>query len=64
MISFILKICSYFGFLIFKELEDFCFSFMLGHLTAVTQTSTFKDLDGETVKKFIIKAGKAGAFNR
>eukprot|EP00794_Sanderia_malayensis_P018363 gene18363-20209_t len=39
------------------DLENFCFSFMVSHLTAVTQTEAFKNLDGEIVKKIIIKAG-------
>eukprot|EP00112_Aurelia_sp_Birch-Aquarium-sp1_P023191 Seg681.3 transcript_id=Seg681.3/GoldUCD/mRNA.D3Y31 product="RCC1 and BTB domain-containing protein 1" protein_id=Seg681.3/GoldUCD/D3Y31 len=47
-----------------KDLEEFCFNFITGHMTAVTQTETFKDLDGDTVKSFIIKAGQAGAFKR
>eukprot|EP00794_Sanderia_malayensis_P011418 gene11418-12608_t len=45
------------------DLENFCFSFMVSHLTDVTQTEAFKNLDGEIVKKIIIKAGKLGVFN-
>ncbi|EFN61765.1 RCC1 and BTB domain-containing protein 1 [Camponotus floridanus] len=45
-----------------KELEEFCFKFALNHMTAVTQTENFAKLDENTVKTFIIKAGKAGAF--
>eukprot|EP00795_Rhopilema_esculentum_P016567 gene16567-7990_t len=47
-----------------KNLEDFCFHFIVCHLTAVTQTISFKALDGETVKNLIIKASEAGAFKR
>lgn len=31
-------------------------------MTAVTQTENFAKLDENTVKTFIIKAGKAGVF--
>lgn len=47
-----------------KTLEEFCFRFAMNHLTAVTQTEAFKELDGDTVKMFIIKAGSSGAFKR
>lgn len=46
------------------DLEEFCFRFSLNHLTAVTQTEAFKQLDGETIKEFVIKAGANGAFKR
>jgi len=45
-------------------LEQFCFRFSLNHLTDVTQTDAFRQLDGDTVKEFIIKAGANGAFKR
>jgi len=45
-----------------KDLEDFCFRFALNHLTAVTQTEAFMNLEGDTVKHFIVKASKSGAF--
>ncbi|KAL0104985.1 hypothetical protein PUN28_016549 [Cardiocondyla obscurior] len=45
-----------------EELEEFCFKFALNHMTAVTQTENFAKLDENTVKTFIIKAGKAGVF--
>lgn len=45
-----------------KELESFCFRFALSHLTAVTQTEAFNKLDEATIKKFIVKAAKKGAF--
>lgn len=47
-----------------KSLEDFCFNFITSHLTAVTLTESFRQLDGETVKAIIIQAGKVGAFKR
>eukprot|EP00794_Sanderia_malayensis_P018345 gene18346-20188_t len=37
------------------DLENFCFSFMVSHLIAVTQTEAFKNLDGEIVKKLSLK---------
>ncbi|KAH3708324.1 RCC1 and BTB domain-containing protein 1-like isoform X2 [Dreissena polymorpha] len=45
-----------------KELEDFCFRFSLNHMTAVTQTCAFEELDESILKEFIRKAGQAGAF--
>jgi len=45
-----------------KELEDFCFKFSLNHMTAVTQTTAFAKLDESTLKDFISKAAKNGAF--
>jgi len=47
-----------------KGLEGFCFQFIINHLTAVTQTESFKELDGETIKKLVIQASKAGAFKK
>ncbi|GFY75775.1 RCC1 and BTB domain-containing protein 1 [Trichonephila inaurata madagascariensis] len=45
-----------------KELEDFCFGFALNHLTAVAQTEAFNKLDEPTLKSFIYKAARHGAF--
>ena len=45
-----------------QELEEFCFQFALNHMTAVTQTKAFSDLDPGILKDFIRKAGQAGAF--
>ncbi|GFT24725.1 RCC1 and BTB domain-containing protein 1 [Trichonephila clavipes] len=45
-----------------KELEDFCFGFALNHLTAVAQTEAFNKLDEPTLKNFIYKAARHGAF--
>ncbi|CAH3163860.1 unnamed protein product [Porites lobata] len=44
------------------DLEEFCFKFCVNHLTAVTQTEAFNQLDDTTVKEFIQKAAKWGAF--
>ncbi|CAG2177086.1 unnamed protein product [Oppiella nova] len=44
------------------ELEDLCFIYALAHLTQVTQTKAFKDMDPRIFKAFIIKASKKGAF--
>ncbi|XP_069687800.1 RCC1 and BTB domain-containing protein 1-like [Periplaneta americana] len=45
-----------------KELEEFCFKFSLNHMTAIIQTEGFTSLDEQTVKDFIRKAAKFGAF--
>lgn len=45
-----------------QELEDFCFKFCVNHLTSVSQTDAFTQLDDITIKGFIQKAGKYGAF--
>ncbi|XP_022652174.1 RCC1 and BTB domain-containing protein 1-like [Varroa destructor] len=45
-----------------KELEDFCFRFAMNHTTAVVQIEAFSKLDDGTLKDFIVKAAKYGAF--
>ncbi|XP_022652162.1 RCC1 and BTB domain-containing protein 1-like [Varroa destructor] len=45
-----------------KELEDFCFRFAMNHTTAVVQTEAFSKLDDGTLKDFIVRAAKYGAF--
>ncbi|CAG2174418.1 unnamed protein product, partial [Oppiella nova] len=40
------------------ELEDLCFTYALTHLTQLTQTKAFKDMDPIIFKDFIIKASK------
>lgn len=45
-----------------KELEDFCFRFALNHMTAVTQTEAFGQLEECILKEFIRKAALSGAF--
>ncbi|KAK7864423.1 hypothetical protein R5R35_000463 [Gryllus longicercus] len=45
-----------------KELEEFCFKFFLNHMTAIIQSEGFSSLDEQTVKDFIRKAAKCGAF--
>ncbi|KAL0972652.1 hypothetical protein UPYG_G00192440 [Umbra pygmaea] len=45
-----------------KDLEEFCFKFCVNHLTAVTQTQAFADMDHELLKNFISKASHYGAF--
>jgi len=45
-----------------KELEEFCFKFSLNHMTAIIETEGFTSLDEQTVKGFIRKAAKFGAF--
>lgn len=45
-----------------QELEDFCFKFALNHMTAVTQTEAFGNLDESVLKEFIRKAAIAGVF--
>ncbi|GAB1298958.1 RCC1 and BTB domain-containing protein 1 [Apodemus speciosus] len=44
------------------DLEEFCFKFCINHLTEVTQTTAFWQMDGPLLKEFIAKASKCGAF--
>jgi RCC1 and BTB domain-containing protein len=57
-----LQLIEAYIFLNFRDLEEFCFRFCLNHMTAVTQTEAFAKLDESTVKDFITKAAKNGAF--
>ncbi|XP_046853542.1 RCC1 and BTB domain-containing protein 1-like isoform X2 [Xenia sp. Carnegie-2017] len=45
-----------------EDLEEFCFKFCVNHMTAVTQTEAFQKLDENTLKDFILKASRWGAF--
>ncbi|XP_050008212.1 RCC1 and BTB domain-containing protein 1 isoform X3 [Alexandromys fortis] len=45
-----------------EDLEEFCFKFCVNHLTDVTQTAAFWQMDGPLLKEFIAKASKCGAF--
>ncbi|XP_063284706.1 RCC1 and BTB domain-containing protein 1 [Pelobates fuscus] len=45
-----------------EDLEEFCFKFCVNHLTGVTQTPAFWQIDGMLLKDFIIKAGRCGGF--
>ncbi|XP_018360145.1 PREDICTED: RCC1 and BTB domain-containing protein 1-like [Trachymyrmex cornetzi] len=45
-----------------EELEEFCIRFAINHMTAVTQTESFANLDENTLRTFIIKTGRAGVF--
>ncbi|KAI1903822.1 hypothetical protein AGOR_G00031160 [Albula goreensis] len=45
-----------------RELEEFCFKFCVNHMTAVTQTQAFVDMDHDLLKNFIHKASRYGAF--
>lgn len=45
-----------------QDLEEFCFKFCINHLTEVTQTAAFWQMDGPLLKEFIAKASKCGAF--
>ncbi|XP_077172731.1 RCC1 and BTB domain-containing protein 2 [Paroedura picta] len=45
-----------------KDLEEFCFRFCINHLTVVTQTMGFAEMDHDLLKNFISKASKVGAF--
>lgn len=47
---------------LFQDLEEFCFKFCVNHMTAVTQTEAFQKLDENTLKDFILKASRWGAF--
>ncbi|XP_072316743.1 RCC1 and BTB domain-containing protein 2 isoform X1 [Eucyclogobius newberryi] len=45
-----------------KDLEEFCFKFCINHLTAVTLTQAFAEMDHDLLKNFINKASRYGAF--
>ncbi|XP_041835134.1 RCC1 and BTB domain-containing protein 1 isoform X2 [Melanotaenia boesemani] len=45
-----------------EDLEKFCFRFCINHLTQVTQTDAFWQIDGAMLKEFIGKASRHGAF--
>ncbi|XP_058040409.1 RCC1 and BTB domain-containing protein 1-like [Ahaetulla prasina] len=45
-----------------EDLEEFCFKFCVNHLTEVTQTDAFWEMDGSLLKEFIVKASIYGAF--
>lgn len=45
-----------------QDLEVFCFRFCVNHLTQVTQTGAFWQVDGAMLKEFISKASRCGAF--
>ncbi|KAG7207745.1 hypothetical protein KM043_009358 [Ampulex compressa] len=45
-----------------KDLEDFCFKFILNHMTAVIQSSSFSNLDESTLKAFLVQAATVRAF--
>ncbi|KAM4700204.1 RCC1 and BTB domain-containing protein 1 [Discoglossus pictus] len=45
-----------------EDLEEFCFRFCVNHLTDVTQTAAFWQMDGTLLKDFILKAGRNGGF--
>ncbi|XP_043846493.1 RCC1 and BTB domain-containing protein 2 isoform X1 [Dromiciops gliroides] len=45
-----------------QDLEEFCFRFCINHLTVVTQTSGFAEMDHDLLKSFISKASRVGAF--
>ncbi|XP_065449840.1 RCC1 and BTB domain-containing protein 2 isoform X4 [Chrysemys picta bellii] len=45
-----------------EDLEEFCFRFCINHLTVVTQTTGFAEMDHDLLKNFISKASRVGAF--
>uniref|UniRef100_A0A7N8YD53 Regulator of chromosome condensation (RCC1) and BTB (POZ) domain containing protein 1 n=1 Tax=Mastacembelus armatus TaxID=205130 RepID=A0A7N8YD53_9TELE len=45
-----------------EDLEEFCFRFCVNHLTQVTQTVAFWQVDGAMLKEFISRASHYGAF--
>ncbi|XP_071400405.1 RCC1 and BTB domain-containing protein 1-like isoform X2 [Centroberyx affinis] len=45
-----------------EDLEEFCFRFCVNHLTQVTQTGAFWQVDGGMLKEFISRASRCGAF--
>ena len=47
---------------VIQDLEEFCFKFCVNHLTEVTQTAAFWQIDGNMLKDFICRASRYGAF--
>jgi hypothetical protein len=47
---------------ILQDLEDFSFQYMLHHLTAVVESESFLELDGDTIKNLMIALANNGAF--
>lgn len=47
---------------VIQDLEEFCFKFCVNHLTEVTQTAAFWQIDGNLLKDFICRASRCGAF--
>ncbi|MED6284290.1 RCC1 and BTB domain-containing protein 1 [Characodon lateralis] len=45
-----------------EDLEEFCFKFCVNHLTQVTQTEAFWQVEGAMLKEFISRASRSGAF--
>ncbi|XP_031661403.1 RCC1 and BTB domain-containing protein 1 isoform X3 [Oncorhynchus kisutch] len=45
-----------------EDLEEFCFKFCVNHLTEVTQTAAFWQIEGNLLKEFISRASRCGAF--
>nr|XP_055191779.1 RCC1 and BTB domain-containing protein 2 isoform X2 [Nyctereutes procyonoides]XP_055191780.1 RCC1 and BTB domain-containing protein 2 isoform X2 [Nyctereutes procyonoides]XP_055191781.1 RCC1 and BTB domain-containing protein 2 isoform X2 [Nyctereutes procyonoides]XP_055191783.1 RCC1 and BTB domain-containing protein 2 isoform X2 [Nyctereutes procyonoides] len=45
-----------------QDLEEFCFRFCINHLTVVTQTPGFAEMDHDLLKNFISRASRVGAF--
>ncbi|XP_026673021.1 RCC1 and BTB domain-containing protein 1 [Ceratina calcarata] len=45
-----------------KELEEYCFKFMLNHITAVMQSENFAKLSENMMKTFKLKAAHTGAL--
>ncbi|KAM9484538.1 RCC1 and BTB domain-containing protein 1-like isoform 11-T12 [Salvelinus alpinus] len=45
-----------------EDLEEFCFKFCVNHLTEVTQTAAFWQIEGNLLKEFICRASRCGAF--
>ncbi|OQV12481.1 RCC1 and BTB domain-containing protein 1 [Hypsibius exemplaris] len=45
-----------------KDLEEYCYRYMLNHMTDITQSEGFMKLDESTIKAFIFKASQTGIF--
>ncbi|XP_023667236.1 RCC1 and BTB domain-containing protein 1-like isoform X2 [Paramormyrops kingsleyae] len=45
-----------------QDLEEFCFKYCVNHLTRVTQTEAFWQIEGDLLKEFISKVSRCGAF--
>ena len=48
--------------MIFQNLEQYCFLFIINHLTAVVQSPAFLELDDRVVKNLMVRCAQKGAF--
>ena len=56
------RVTSFLPSPLLQTLEEVCFKFALQHMTQVTLSDGFTELEGTLVKQFIQKAAQQGAF--